>query len=255
VFEGAPLVAGVALSPEGGELVVRGELAHGEVRQGHPYRVATEAWIQRITVPPKRGGEGNQAIAALYAREHVADLETRWTIGDQHTIDREIEAVGVKFQIATRLTSWVAVDEESRVDVEKPSRHEVQPQQLPYGTSMASFGLRGAAMPQPAMKTMMLAGSIAPVEEELGSVSGYADFDDVSTGSGMPAQPMPAPMAQPMSGEKLRMAKRSAGMMIRSADIEQSLPLTKTRRSRLPMVLVLALLAALIAFLVWWLVL
>jgi Ca-activated chloride channel family protein len=78
VFEGAPVVAGVALSPEGGELVVRGELAHGEARQGHPYRVATEAWIQRITVPPKRQGEGNQAIPALYAREHVADLEMRW---------------------------------------------------------------------------------------------------------------------------------------------------------------------------------
>ncbi len=129
VYEGAPIVAALALRPEGGELVVRGELAR-------------DVWEKRIRVPARAAGEGNQAIAALYAREHVADLETRWTLGDTPAIDREIEATGVAFQIATRLTSWVAIDD-SRI-VKGPARHETVPQELPYGTSAASFGLRAS---------------------------------------------------------------------------------------------------------------
>ncbi len=146
VHEGAPIVAALALRPEGGELVVRGDLAPASgaaasTRTGS----ASEAsvWEKRIRVPARPAGEGNQAIAALYAREHVADLETRWMLGDTSAIDREIEATGVVFQIATRLTSWVAIDE-SRT-VKGPARHETVPQELPYGTSAASFGLRASA--------------------------------------------------------------------------------------------------------------
>ncbi len=215
VFEGAPVIAGLALSPEGGELVVRGELAHGVASPGHPYRVATEAWIQRITVPPKAIGEGNPAIAALYAREHVADLETRWTIGDTDAIDREIETIGVELQIATRLTSWVAIDEDSRV--EGLSRREVQPQELPYGTSMGSFGLRPAGAAMMMQKTTM--AGMAPA---------------------MPSAPA---------------LFRSKGAPMMRAEMSAPLVQSKSRPSRLPAFLVLALLLAVIAFLVWWLVL
>jgi Ca-activated chloride channel family protein len=160
VFEGAPVVAAVRLSPEGGELVVRGELA-GAKAEGDPYRSAARAWIQKISVPPKRDGEGNQAIVALFAREHVADLEMRWTIGkDTAAIDRAIEATGVRYQISTRLTSWVAIDEARRVDPLVPARHEVVPQNVPYGTSAESFGLRASMM---ALPMQLQAGAAAPM--------------------------------------------------------------------------------------------
>ena len=302
VFEGAPVVAGMVLSAEGGEIVVRGELAHGEARQGHPYRVATEAWIQRITVPPTRGGEGNQAIAALYAREHVADLELRWTIGDPKTIDREIESTGVKFQIATRLTSWVAVDEASHVD--GPARHEVQPQQLPYGTSMGSFGLRAAGAPQQQaqgmiMKTMMYSGSMETLgsasfdeEEVTGGAMPRYDLDEVAAlGMSVPrasaaayhqdddafADDAPMPSAPPalsarqappalsarqapprmQEREQAPMAKRGAPMMRGEIEAPTAIaaPQPRRTRSRLPAVLALMFLLAVIAFLVWWLVL
>jgi hypothetical protein len=126
VFAGAPIVAALALRPEGGELVVRGALAR-------------DTWAQRLRVPARRRGEGNGAFAALYARERVADLEAREVTGE--TYDREIEAIGLQFQIATRLTSWIAVDEQRKAS--GPSRTEIVPQELPYGTSAASFGLRG----------------------------------------------------------------------------------------------------------------
>jgi len=140
VFAGAPLICAVELKPEGGELVVRGHLAH-------------EAWEQRIEVPALAPGQGNQALAALFGREHVADLEARSMLEE---VDRQIEAIGIRFQIATRLTSWLAVDERVRV-APGPSRHEVVPQEVPYGTSAAAFGLRNAtplAAPAMAMKTM-----------------------------------------------------------------------------------------------------
>ena len=127
VFEGAPLVAALALNPDGGELVVRGQLAD-------------ETWEQRITVPAKRAGDGNQAIAALYGRERVADVEAH---GVFDSVNGEIEELGLEFQIATKMTSWVAVDE-SRF-VKGPSRDELVPQELPYGTSAQAFGLRQAS--------------------------------------------------------------------------------------------------------------
>jgi Ca-activated chloride channel family protein len=242
VFEGAPLVAGVALSPEGGELVVKGDLAHGVASPGHPYRVATEQWIQRITVLPKRtrdrdsGREmqGNQAIAALYARECVADLEMRWTIGDTEKIDREIETIGVEHQIATRLTSWVAIDQASRVD--GPVRHEVQPQALPYGTSAGSFGLRSGSVALGSMDAMM---SIAPAQAM--PMSGYQPAGG--------AAPMRKTRAFTLE-EKSVAPLRGAPMMRPTGSFEAA-----KRRRGWPMLLVLAALLGLVAFLIWWLVL
>ena len=134
VFAGAPVRAALRLRAEGGDIVVRG-------------RLATGAWEQRLRVGPVAPGDGEAGIVALYARERVADLETRWTMGrDTAAIDREIESVGVVFQIATRQTSWVAIDEDRTVDPTRGSRREEIPQELPYGTSMASFGLAAAPM-------------------------------------------------------------------------------------------------------------
>ena len=212
VFEGAPVIAAIALSPEGGELVVRGDLAR-------------DTWVQRIQIPAKATGEGNQAIAALYAREHVADLETRWTIGDTNAIDREIEDTGVAFQIATRLTSWVAIDEVRRTD--GPSRHDVMPQALPYGTTSASFGLRQASSER-VLKTMIATESAAP---------------------------MYAPMEAPILSRKLRAA--TGGMPGVAATSELTLPgrvapqQRKPRRRR-PLVFLMILVALIAAALAWW---
>lgn len=128
VFAGAPVLAALQVRPTGGEIVVRGNLARG-------------AWEQRIQVPAVDPGAGNGAIVKLYGRERVADLEMRWSIGNEvREIDREIESIGLVFQIATRRTSWVAIDEDRSVDPGLGARHEEIPQELPYGTTMASFG-------------------------------------------------------------------------------------------------------------------
>jgi Ca-activated chloride channel homolog len=164
VFEGAPLVAALALRADGGELVVKGQVADG-------------TWEQRLVVPAQRSGEGNQAIVALYGRERVADVESHAMF---HATDGEIEDLGLAFQIATKMTSWVAVDEARRVT--GPSRSELVPQELPYGTSASAFGLRGAA-PQARGRVQTQAGSFRHAEvDEKTRVLGFEDSDDAPAG-------------------------------------------------------------------------
>jgi Ca-activated chloride channel family protein len=178
VFEGAPLVAALAVRADGGELVVRGQLAR-------------ESWEQTIRVPAQEPGSGNQAIVALYGRERVADVEANAMFS---SVDGEIEELGITFQIATRMTSWVAIDEASKVT--GPSRDQLIPQELPYGTSASAFGLRGSA---PAMQQMMRtqSGTLkgkASMELRIGAVASspvassmsYDADDDVGEGSVSP---------------------------------------------------------------------
>lgn len=148
VFAGSPVVAALKLRPSGGEIVVRGHLAVG-------------TWEQRLVVPAIEAGAGNQAVVALFGRERVADLEVAWTIGrETREIDREIEGIGLVFQIATRKTSWVAIDEDRSVDPRKGSVVAEIPQELPYGTSMASFGLAAPVTPAQAFAAMAPSGAM-----------------------------------------------------------------------------------------------
>lgn len=136
VLAGAPLCVAVRLRPAGGELLVRGKTADG-------------AWQHRLLAPAVSAGTGDRALAALYAREMVEDLEMRAAAGlAEHDVDVTIERLGLEFQIATRLTSWVAIGEERTVDTTQPLRRERIPQALPHGMSAEGLGLRhGMAVP------------------------------------------------------------------------------------------------------------
>ena len=135
VFAGAPVLAALQVRAAGGEIVVRGNLARG-------------TWEQRIQIAAQDPGDGNQAVVKLFGRERVADLEMRWSIGREvQALDREIESIGLVFQIATRRTSWIAIDDDRSVDPRLGTRHEEIPQELPYGTTVASFGSAPMARP------------------------------------------------------------------------------------------------------------
>jgi len=140
LYQGAPALVALELAPAGGELVVRGRTADG------PFE-------HRLAVPAAAPGEGPAAVAALFAREAVEDLEARIAAGDpaRSRLDAAIERLGLELQIATRLTSWVAISEDVTVDPASPTRREVMPHALPYGVSAEGMGLRPrmAAMPPP----------------------------------------------------------------------------------------------------------
>ena len=130
LFAGSPLL--VAAKVRSGRLVVRG-------------RTATGAWEARAVVTASAGAEARSAVAALFARERVEDLETDLAAGgDAKALDARIEAVGLQYGISTRLTSWIAVTEDATVDPSSPLRRERMPHELPFGMSIEGLGLRRA---------------------------------------------------------------------------------------------------------------
>jgi Ca-activated chloride channel family protein len=144
------------------------------------------SWEQTIRVPEATSA-GSGAVRSRFARDRVEDHELHLAAGgDTSEIDRAIEALGVDYQIATRLTSWVAVSRERTVDPEAKRRAETQPQELPYGVSAEGMGLRAASGAMP----VVMAESIALDDQGLADES---ELDRVvnstlTTGSFLPRQ-------------------------------------------------------------------
>jgi Ca-activated chloride channel family protein len=146
VYAASPLLVALELEKAGGEITVSGNTTAG-------------TWTRTVRVPLASAVSEEGAIPALFARERVADLDVRWAMGrNAAELDREIERLGVDFQIATRMTSFVAIDDRKSVDPNAPYRKVSVPQELPHGTSFQSFGLTAPtampmsmAMPAPAM--------------------------------------------------------------------------------------------------------
>jgi len=142
LFAGCPALIATRLDPAGGEIIVRGRMQQG--RYEHRIQVAS---IEPDSGPP--------ALAACFAREAVEDLEMKRAADgpgrSANQLDERITALGLDYQIATRLTSWVAVSDGRRVDPRDPSRRETIPHELPHGMSVQQLGLRPAAVMAPAM--------------------------------------------------------------------------------------------------------
>ncbi len=204
LYAGAPALLSVKLDPRGGELVIRGITAAGPLEE-------------RLTVPAVHVGEGSRAIATLFARELVEDLEQNRVIeGTSDGFDARIEQTGLEFQISTRLTSWVAVSELQTVDPRSPRRTEVQPQSPVYGLSAEGLGLRRAAAPllvgAPASRSRALAGPSGRVADDGASKGAdgfvaYSQFERVSTDESEPsfaAKESPAGTPPPTAGASQR---------------------------------------------------
>ena len=85
-------------------------------------------------------GRGLAPVSFQRPAQHVLeDLEVAAATGRRR--DADITRYGIDFQIATRLTSWVAISEEPTVDPREPLRVERIPQELPHGMSAEGLGL------------------------------------------------------------------------------------------------------------------
>lgn len=132
VYSGSPALLSMKLKASGGTLIVRGRTAAGDFEE-------------TVQVKALDRAEGSRAVATLFARELVEDLETQRIVEPGRQVDSAVQALGLDFQISTRLTSWVAISEQMTVDPRLPRRNVSQPQELAYGMSAEGLGLRGAS--------------------------------------------------------------------------------------------------------------
>jgi len=150
LYAGSPALISVKLSGAGGTLRVRGRTAAG-------------VWEADVEARTPADGIGNAGVTACFAREKVEDHELARTAGgDAKQADAAITTLGLSFQIATRLTSWVAISDGVDVDPSDPTRREVVPQEIPYGMSVEGLGLRSAAPGVPLGFTPMAPPAPAP---------------------------------------------------------------------------------------------
>jgi Ca-activated chloride channel family protein len=186
LYAEAPALISTRLVGEGGEIVVRGRTADG------PFE-------RRLRVPALARGQGPRAVAALFGREKVEDLEMALTArGDARELNATIEATGIEFQLSTRLTSWVAVSKQVTVRPSAPRVEVEQPHELPHGVSVEGLGLRGA--PQQA-------------QPELGQLGDYKLVRKLAEGAmGMVylAERDVAPEPTPVAREKRQRAETDA---------------------------------------------
>src|SRR5690606_26158347 len=134
VYAGSPSLATLELKTQGGTLHIHGDTASG-------------SYSEQITVAGSQPGHGSGRVLSLFARERVSDCELGLAalaydqVDQRAALDGEIEALGVDFQIATRLTSWIAVSDEQTVDPGAPTRRVEQPHELAADLSAEGIGL------------------------------------------------------------------------------------------------------------------
>lgn len=181
LYAGAPSLVSLALRAEGGTVLISGRTGEGD-------------FTRVIEVKPLEKGEGSAAVARLFARECVEDLELDKAAGTGAAHDAHIEQYGLNFQISTRMTSWVAVSQGITVDPRAATRTEAQPQELPYGMSAEGLGLRSSAP----------------------TLAGAPMMSRMRAGAGVPSAAAPAPMG---AGGMAPPAKAKAGLFERAKEL------------------------------------
>ncbi|MEQ8442782.1 MAG: marine proteobacterial sortase target protein [Alphaproteobacteria bacterium] len=126
--------------------------------------IAAERWQGPITLTGSAGGEPwaleltrdnirpADGIARLWAMEHVDHILDQQRIGemDSARARQAVLSVAIPHRIATRYTSFVAVDQESRRPADEQLEEAVVPNNLPAGMSVAAMTTRQAMIMGPA---------------------------------------------------------------------------------------------------------
>lgn len=164
LYAGAPLVIHGRYRGAGepaGSITVRGR--------------TTEASDWTRTIPAAAGS--NTALAAVWARAHIRDLEDRYVTlrrgrgPEAEKLEQDIVATSLRFKVLSRFTAYVAVDTEV-VNEGGTVRRVTQPVDTPQGWEM--YGQQPAAAPMLASmrRTAMAAGDVSYAAESAVTDSG-----------------------------------------------------------------------------------
>ena len=141
LFPGVPLVVRGRYHGTAGGVIVR-----GTTRDGQP-------WSERVAATP---AEDSGAVTAMWAREHLRDLEDRYATERGGALEKRIVDTSLRFGVLCRFTAYTAVDSRVVTGGERP--HQViQPVEPVAGWAM--LGDSG----MPAMPLMAAAPAAAKV--------------------------------------------------------------------------------------------
>jgi Ca-activated chloride channel family protein len=223
LFPGVPLVVSGRYrrgpgNPDGAALTVRGRDAAG--RPWSATVAATES--------------ANPALAGVWARAHLRDLEDRYAAAGAAApgLERRIVETSLRFGVLCRFTAFVAVD--SRVANEGGRVHRVlQPVEPPAGWELPAARPLAAAMP------------LARLAARPGGLASAADAGMRTPGrqgGGVKARLGPPPPARrrppgPLAGAELAAyrarARELATLLDREADLGRALGLVRVRLAAL----------------------
>jgi Ca-activated chloride channel homolog len=204
LFAGAPLVVcGRYRGEPAGALTVHGRDAAGQ------------SWS--ATVPATV--TGTSALAAMWARTHLRDLEDRYAAdpSPDRDLERQIVDVSLRFGVLCRFTAFVAAD--VQVVNEGGTVHRVlQPVDAPAGWSMFDRVEQAvAAMPMASMTTMPVGGLQAEGRPALGRAAGSLAKAAGRAGGGLLGRPPRSGgfATRPLGGAELAPYRRRAGELAR----------------------------------------
>lgn len=139
----------------------RGRVRITGLAAGHPY----EAWIDVATEAAKPGALANPALRPLWAREQVRELADYAGLNHQekNRTRQQVTALGLKYDLLTEHTSFLAVDQTPRPASTQPLASVTQPLPLPHGVSdsaasPAAISITGNAgsTPEPGVTTLLM---------------------------------------------------------------------------------------------------
>lgn len=156
LFAGSPVtISGRFRGPASGAIALRGQASGGDT------------FGETITGRAETSRSAADAVAKMWARGHIRDLEDRYVSGERGDLERRITDTSLRFSVLCKFTAFLAVDDAEKVDSDGDPRRVMQPVDAPDGWAMFGAGAAAPAMPggmpQPvacvpagaAMKTMM----------------------------------------------------------------------------------------------------
>ena len=94
---------------------------------------------QRFDVAEVGASEENRALSHLWARQRIADLSDFGAVSGVESAKEEVTALGLRYSLLTKYTSFIAVDETPRSDLGEGEEVK-QPLPLPQGVSDYAVG-------------------------------------------------------------------------------------------------------------------
>lgn len=134
LFADRPLVVHGRFSQGGtGTITLRGRIA------GRPFEQEVP-----IELPGAESGQRRQELASTWARTRIRDLMTSMALRPSEALREEVQRLGLEHHLVTQWTSFVAVDERTRVDPASGSLRVHQASTLPSGADYGGVARRTA---------------------------------------------------------------------------------------------------------------